>query len=460
MRIGDANAMRARSGENDAMHRIAALALLLFAVVSLAAQDRAEEVRKTEIAFAKAFADRNVAGFAKFLADDAQFLSRDGILRGKTAVMTTWTPWIESPTPPFRWNPERVVVNAAGDLAYSTGPVFAPDGTQFAVYHSTWQRQRDGSWKIVFDDGSDHCPPAARAADAVEEGFITTPDGARLHYRKAGSGKQILIVPAELYLFDDMKQLADQATIVSYDMRNRGKSDRIPLEKVSLENDVADLETVRKHFGAARFVPVGYSYLGAMVAIYATQYPQHVERIIQIGPAPASPDAKYPKEQMHGYEDMVVTDADVKRWREMQASGAMTSTPREFCEADWKMMQAMLVGDGANAAKLQSPCALETEWPVNLQAHMARTRETSAKMKAIDHRAITMPVLTIHGTFDRNAPYGSGVEWAATLPNARLLTVPGAAHASWVDAPEIVFPAIREFLRGSFPKEAVKPPAR
>jgi pimeloyl-ACP methyl ester carboxylesterase len=39
-----------------------------------------------------------------------------------------------------------------------------------------------------------------------------------------------------------------------------------------------------------------------------------------------------------------------------------------------------------------------------------------------------MPVLTIHGTKDRNAPYGSGREWAFNLPNARLLTIKGGAH--------------------------------
>ena len=49
-----------------------------------------------------------------------------------------------------------------------------------------------------------------------------------------------------------------------------------------------------------------------------------------------------------------------------------------------------------------------------------------------------MPVLTIHGTWDRNAPYAAGREWALTLPNARLITVEGAAHQVTADAPEIV----------------------
>jgi len=69
---------------------------------------------------------------------------------------------------------------------------------------------------------------------------------------------------------------------------------------------------------------------------------------------------------------------------------------------------------------------------------------------------ITMPVLTIHGTKDRNAPYGGGREWAMKLPNARLVTVTGGAHASWLDDPVTVFTSLREFLRGNWPASSEK----
>jgi len=415
--------------------------VLLFAAASLFAQDRAEEVRQTEIAFAKAFADRDKAAFAAFLANDTTFLGRT-TLHGKTEVVAAWSAWIDAPAPPFSWKPERVVVNAAGDLGFSTGPVFGPDGKQSGTFTSTWQRQADGSWKILFDGGSS-CPSPA---PAVEEGFLTTPDGVRLHYAKTGRGSTVIVIPGKVLLFDDFKHLAGQATIVAYDLRNRGRSDRIALEKVSIENDVRDLETVRRHFNIDRFVPIGYSSMGFMTAVYTAQHPQRVERLIQIGPSPMSPDATFPKELTHGYEDMTVSDEDVKRWRDMQASGAIASSPREYCEADWKVMQSLLVGNQANASKLKSHCDLETEWPVHLQAHVTRLRETIAKMPRVDFASITVPVLTIHGTFDRNAPYGSGLEWSKTLPNAKLLTIEGGAHAAWVDAPDVVFPAIREFI--------------
>jgi pimeloyl-ACP methyl ester carboxylesterase len=72
---------------------------------------------------------------------------------------------------------------------------------------------------------------------------------------------------------------------------------------------------------------------------------------------------------------------------------------------------------------------------------------------------VSQPVLTIHGRKDRNTPYGAGKEWATVLPNGRLITLPNAAHNSWVDEPRVV-EMVQSFLAGGWPKEAEKPAAR
>ena len=132
---------------------------LLFLVLAVPASgaDRAEEVRNTEIAFAKAFADRDEKKFFSYLADDAQFLGRRSTMHGKQEVIAGWSEFFKPSVAPFRWEPERVVTNAAGDLGFSSGPVFDGGGIQIGTFTSTWVRQRDGSWKILFDGGSG-CP--------------------------------------------------------------------------------------------------------------------------------------------------------------------------------------------------------------------------------------------------------------------------------------------------------------
>ena len=140
------------------MRRNLCLFLLVLALPASAA-DRAEEVRATEIAFAKAFAERDAKKFFSYLAEDAQFLGRRNTMHGKKEVVAGWSEFFKPAVAPFRWKPERVVINTAGDMGFSSGPVFDPAGTQIATFTSTWIRQPDGSWKILFDGGSD-CPAA------------------------------------------------------------------------------------------------------------------------------------------------------------------------------------------------------------------------------------------------------------------------------------------------------------
>lgn len=116
-----------------------------------------EQVRATEIAFAKTMADRDHAAFSSFIASDAVFLNLGNPLRGKPAVTDFWQRFFKGTQAPFSWKPEAVEVLLTGQLAESSGPVFSHDGKSIAHFRSTWRRETDGSWKIVLDNGYVAC---------------------------------------------------------------------------------------------------------------------------------------------------------------------------------------------------------------------------------------------------------------------------------------------------------------
>jgi proline iminopeptidase len=439
------------------MRFAAVLALFLMTTLSAVAGPP-DDVRNAEIAFAKAFADRDQAAFFRFVLDDATFLAPLRTLAGKKAIVDRWSRFFASPQAPFSWGPDRVAVNAAGTIGETAGPVYDAEGHYIGNFNSVWVKQPDGTWKVLFDGPGS--PAAVFAADAapIEEGDVTAEDGAKLHYKKAGNGPVTLIVPLSFIVYD-FKQLAYMATVITYDMRGRGRSSPLKsLDTVTIQQDVRDLETVRAHFKADRFVPVGFSYLGLMVALYTIDHPEHVTRLVQIGPVQRNAATKYPKRLTNGLADVTESAEDKNRWREMRAQGMAESSPREFCEAEEKVFRFVLVGNAAHASRIKSNCDLPNEWPVNSDRHQKPLWESIGKLNvpANDLAKITMPVLVIHGTKDRNAPYGSGREWAMTLPDARLVTVEGAAHVSWADDPIAVFGSIREFLRGGWPLGAEK----
>src|ERR1039457_6885396 len=69
-----------------------------------------EQVRQTEIAFAKTLADRNPTAFASFLAAETVFMSGGRATRGATQVAERWKAFFDVAQAPFSWAPEAVEV--------------------------------------------------------------------------------------------------------------------------------------------------------------------------------------------------------------------------------------------------------------------------------------------------------------------------------------------------------------
>lgn len=295
----------------------------------------------------------------------------------------------------------------------------------------------------------------ASVSEEIEAGRLQTAPGVTLYYEKLGDGPDFVIVPGRLFVADSFRSLTSpERTVILYDMRNRGASERVDDGALlNIVEDVRDLEAVRAHFGAERFTAIGFSYLGLMVALYAADHPDRVERLVQLGPVPRDFNTRYPPEHAAG-EDTLPQEALAARdaARALRERGASSL---ELCRAERAYSQYVLVGDPANNGRLQDPCVYENEWPENLRRHFShhfadiQTREFPAER----FTGLTLPVLTIHGTLDRNAPYGAGLEWARTFPNARLITVEGAAHAVWADDPGIV-QDIDTFIYGEWPARA------
>jgi len=102
---------------------------------------------------------------------------------------------------------------------------------------------------------------------SYEEGFIQVDPGVRIFYQKLGSGKQVTVIPAGWWLYDDFKQLAnDGRTLVFFNMRKRSRSDSIKDSTVIvIEKEVEDIETIRKKYKAEKINLTGWSYLGLLL---------------------------------------------------------------------------------------------------------------------------------------------------------------------------------------------------
>lgn len=297
-------------------------------------------------------------------------------------------------------------------------------------------------------------------AQGFQEGFIKGSDGAELYYRKVGNSAKTVIMPGRLFVFEDFRWLGEAGyTFITYDMRNRGRSDAISEGKrLTIEADVADLEAVRRHFQVERFTPIGYSYLGLMVVLYALDYPRHVNRIIQFGAVPMRYGTEYPEELQATRQ---IGPEIIRKLRARRQEEEHIKDPQNYCEEEWNGVERpRLVGDPAHVDVLPTAefiCSMPNEWPINLARHLQHQFVESVQKLRVPRERIgqlEIPVLTVHGRLDLNAPYGAGVEWARALPNARLMTIDRGAHNAFAEFPDQIRPAVRTFLKGEWPEEA------
>ena len=304
-------------------------------------------------------------------------------------------------------------------------------------------------------------PVAAHAApDAM--GQVETGSGATIYFERYGNGPEVVLIPGRLFLPELTSLASPDRTLILYDMRNRGLSKRVEdTAQITIMRDVEDLEALRQHFGAQKVSLVGYSYLGLMVALYATQHPDRVERLVQIGPIPRKLGTAFPADQVAGSDSLSAEGkAAEAAWNGLLANFEKPDfkiDPKAGCAVFQLSSSYRLVGNPANYKKVADTCQYDNELLGALNRHFPALFGDLQKrdFPKASFTGLKQPVLTLHGTLDRNAPYGSGLEWATTFPNGRLVTVEGGAHQLWLDDPSILAD-IDGFLEGKWPTRAVR----
>lgn len=300
-----------------------------------------------------------------------------------------------------------------------------------------------------------------RRESSMTEGYIIAKDGVKLFYQKIGDSEDILIIPNALYLYNDFKYLASDHTLIFYDLRNRGRSDKILYDlKLSkgINDDVEDLEAIRKYFTKGKVQLIGHSYLGLMIFLYAIKYPDKVDRMVQIGPMQFNLNTKYPEHLTAHDEIPVPKPQKMEELANLEAKGFHQTNPEEYSRKWWSIIRSVYVTNPRDTVKIFS--AIEkfpNEWPINQMKHLTENILPSIENLNIKKEQIEkckLPVLTVHGTMDRAVPYGAGREWVYNFPNARLVTIENGGHMPWIESPNIVYPAIRKFLSGEWPEQA------
>ena len=288
-------------------------------------------------------------------------------------------------------------------------------------------------------------------------GYITARDGVRLYYEIHGNGRDTVIVPGAALLASSLSPLNAELTLVFYDPRGRGRSDWVPeSRRLTMDNEVSDLEAIRAGLAISKAGIIGFSYLGLVAALYATEHPTRVTRLAQLSPMEPNQETA---SRYAPAERKVRADSAAARLARARAAASDTADFAAECRRWYAAYLPMYVGDTAFAANVSTEyCAHENETPKRfLWRNQQVTRSMGRRWDHTDRaKSIKAPTLVIQGDRDFAVSPDGGRRWAEIIPDARLIMLAGAGHLAYAERADRVIPALSRFFSGQWPPEAMQ----
>jgi len=283
---------------------------------------------------------------------------------------------------------------------------------------------------------------------SYKDGYINISDGIELYYEKIGDGPEKIIIPSGMYYSPIFKQLANSdRTLIIYDQRGRGKSTSIiDSTQLGWRHEVEDIESIRKHLNFEMINIIGWSYSGAIAAMFAKTFPQVTNRIILIGPMPVK-KVPYWEEFLRTLQSREPDDYDNKIQliqSNFEQSGDLESYIRDY----YKQSHQLLMVDKSIIETFRGDfynCPNERPdimWGFTFPTLIATFGDWDFTDQLVGLAAKT---LIIQGTYDA-VPMESAKEWNTVIPNSRLWVIDEVGHMPFVEKPKEVLSGINGFL--------------
>jgi pimeloyl-ACP methyl ester carboxylesterase/DNA-binding CsgD family transcriptional regulator len=261
-----------------------------------------------------------------------------------------------------------------------------------------------------------------------ETRFCTAPDGVGLAYAIEGDGPPLVKAGNWMTHLDYdrqspvwrhwVRELSRGRTLIRYDERGCGLSDRELEATPTLDTYVADLTAVVDAARLERFALLGLSGGGPTAIEYAARNPERVSHLVLYG---SYARGRYRRGADHAEQSRLLIDLMRVGW-----GGAVPAFRQVFSSIF--IPSAVQQSSGEVAALL---------WRSRTHTNISDTA-----------RRITQPALVVHARHDRAVPYEEGRRLASLLPNARFVTLDTDNHILQEGEPawELFLSEVRAFL--------------
>lgn len=276
-------------------------------------------------------------------------------------------------------------------------------------------------------------PPAPEAAaPAPATHTLTLRDGSLAYDDSGGSGPLVLCVPGMGDVRAQYRFLAPLLAragfrVVTMDLRGLGASST-GWPDYSAAAVGADMVAMIRHLGAKQAYIIGNSMAGAAAVWAAAQDPADVAGIVLIDPF-----AREMPTPMPAWQHVALKVGMIRPWGPAFWTAYYGSLYKSAPPADLDAYRAALKANLAEPGRLEALDAMLWASKAPCEARISEVRS---------------PVLVVMGTKDSDFPDPvSEANWVATHLHGSKLMVDGAGHYPHVEYPQVVAPAIIQFMK-------------
>jgi 4,5:9,10-diseco-3-hydroxy-5,9,17-trioxoandrosta-1(10),2-diene-4-oate hydrolase len=284
----------------------------------------------------------------------------------------------------------------------------------------------------------------------IEEAFVLV-DGAKIHYQRAGTGRPLLLLHGLVGSAKNWRRnisfLSRHSSVYAIDLFNMGESERVPGLNAGLEATADRLAASMDALGLDEADIAAHSHGGAVAMMFAARHSGRVRRLILF--APANPFCDLGNQLIRFYQTgfgiwFARLIPFLPRMLKATALSRMYGDPSRVSRDALDGYTQGLHIPGTVDHVLQ----IVQRWFVDMGLLRSALAELAAK-----------PTLLIWGDRDRAVGLSSAHELQRTLPQSRLMVLPGVGHIPFEEMPDICNRAMRDWLINSTPSESHAPGA-
>ena len=274
-----------------------------------------------------------------------------------------------------------------------------------------------------------------QGANVEDEGWAEG-SGARIAWKRYGKGEPTVLFIPTWNIVDSrvshhqVSHLAPRATVITYDPRGAGESDRPP-SGYGFEQHMDDALAVLDRTGTERAIVITASRGINPAVLLAVRHPDRVSGLVGVAPY-----MDFEPEEDEGF------------WLEASGHDGWDMYNAGYWRQDWPGFVRFFMGevfsepDSEDTIRELVSIGLEASPEVLIQ----QEREQDWTLAPPLLGSVGCPTLLIHGDDDRTTPLALVEAIDDGIPDSRLVVLTGSGHRPDIRNPELVDPPITEFL--------------